>query len=68
MNIVKLALFIVGGLIALIGLIWAGQGLGIIQYPVNSFMINQTPWIYRGLGVAVVGLALIYVSRRISSR
>ena len=66
MNIVRIAVLIVGCLVALIGLIWAGQGAGIIQYPADSFMISQTPWIYRGLGVAVVGVVLIFVSRRIS--
>ena len=65
MKVVKLAVMIIGCIVALVGLIWAGQGAGIIQYPAGSFMISQTPWIYRGLGVAAVGLALIYGSRKI---
>ena len=68
MNIVRLALLIIGCLVALVGLIWAGQGAGIIQYPADSFMISQTPWVYRGLGAAAVGAVLIFVSRRISGQ
>ena len=66
MKIVKFAVLIIGCIVTFVGLVWAGQGAGIIQYPVDSFMISQTPWIYRGLGVATVGLLLVILSRRIS--
>jgi hypothetical protein len=55
-----------GGILAVLtGLIWIGQGTGYFPYPSSSFMINQTPWVYRGLVAAVAGLISVAVSRRI---
>jgi hypothetical protein len=64
MRTVKLALLIVGMLAVVIGLIWVGQGTGYFPYPKTSFMINQMPWTYRGAGLAVIGLIVVFVSRR----
>lgn len=55
---------IVGLIAAVIGLVWIGQGTGIFPYPASSFMINQAPWIYRGIALAVAGLIVIIWSRR----
>jgi len=65
MKIAKLGLLILGLLFTLAGVIWMGQGAGIIRYPVDSFMIDQSPWIWRGAIVAVVGAIGVWVSRRI---
>jgi hypothetical protein len=46
------------------GLLFVGQGWGWIRWPARSFMIDETQWIYYGGAIAVVGLALIIVSRR----
>ena len=59
------ALLVVGILAVLVGLIWVGQGTGYFPYPAESFMINQTPWVYRGAGLAALGLIAVLVSRRI---
>ncbi len=59
-----LALRIIGGLVALAGLIWIGQGTGYFPYPEQSFMINQMPWAYRGAGLLLVGLIILFFSRR----
>jgi hypothetical protein len=64
MKILRSALLVVGVLATLLGLIWIGQGSGYFPYPASSFMINETPWIYRGLILAVVGVLVIFVSRR----
>ena len=61
----KTALLVVGILAVLVGLIWVGQGTGYFPYPAESFMINQMPWVYRGAGLAVLGLIMVLVSRRI---
>lgn len=47
----------------LMGLLWVGQGAGIVHWPSSSFMIDQRPWIGRGAILAVVGLILIAASR-----
>lgn len=60
----KTALLIVGLLALLIGLLWVGQGAGLVHWPASSFMIDQRPWITRGAILAFVGLVLILLSRR----
>lgn len=64
MGILKIALLVVGILAVLIGLIWVGQGTGYFPYPATSFMINQTPWVYRGAVLAVLGVVAAVVARR----
>jgi len=51
----------VGVLLILTGLVWAGQGLGLIG---GSFMTGQTRWLVIGLAVASVGAALLAFVRR----
>jgi hypothetical protein len=64
MGIPKTALRVGGVLAIVIGLIWIGQGTGYFPYPVSSFMINQTPWVYWGAVLALLGLIAVVVSRR----
>jgi hypothetical protein len=61
----KIGLLVLGCLMLLMGLVWIGQGTGYFPYPRASFMISQTPWIYRGMGLGLVGVAAILVSRRV---
>ena len=60
----KTLLLIAGVAAIAIGLLWIGQGTGVIQWPASSFMIDQTPWALRGAALAVVGLAMILYARR----
>ncbi len=62
---VKLGLLAIGVFATLAGLIWMGQGAGIIRYPATSFMIDQSPWIWRGALVAVAGVIGVWVSRKV---
>jgi hypothetical protein len=61
----RTVLLIIGLLVVLTGLLWIGQGTGTFPYPSYSFMINQTPWAWRGLGTAIAGLIVVFVSRRV---
>lgn len=54
-----------GLLLIVAGLIWAAQGSGYFPYPAESFMVNQRPWIFRGMITAVFGLVLLLWSRRV---
>ncbi|MGB8842501.1 MAG: hypothetical protein WCC64_15685 [Aliidongia sp.] len=65
MKVVKFALLVVGVLATLLGLLWIGQGTGTFPYPAGNFMIDQTIWAYRGVGLAIAGLIAIVVSRRL---
>lgn len=65
MKAVRWILLIVGILAVVIGLVWIGQGTGYFPYPKSSFMISQMPWAYRGGVLAIIGVVVIVVSRRI---
>jgi hypothetical protein len=60
----KTALLILGLLALVSGLLWVGQGSGLIHWPASSFMIDQRPWVARGAITALVGVILIALSRR----
>lgn len=53
----RLYLLIPGVLLALAGLVFTLQGLGIVG-PKSSFMFQSTAWIYDGLAILLVGLLL----------
>ena len=59
----KSVLLIIGVAAVLMGLLWIGQGTGLVHWPASSFMIDQRPWVTRGVILAVVGLMLIATSR-----
>ena len=61
----RTVLLALGVLATLMGLLWIGQGLGYVQWPRSSFMLDQRPWADRGAALAVVGLVLILVARRV---
>ena len=61
----RVILLLAGIAAALVGLLWIGQGTGWFPYPASSFMIDQSPWITRGALLAVGGLAIIFISRRV---
>jgi membrane protein implicated in regulation of membrane protease activity len=64
MGVLRIVLSIIGVLAALMGLLWIGQGTGIFPYPATSFMISQTPWIWRGAVLLVLGLVIVWAARR----
>ncbi len=57
-------LLIVGFLALASGLLWIGQGTGVIKWPSESFMINQIRWAGYGAALAGFGLILIWQSKR----
>ena len=58
-------MMLVAGVFALfMGLLWIGQGTGMVHWPASSFMIDQRPWALRGIVLAIVGLVLIVFARR----
>jgi hypothetical protein len=58
------ALLIVGLLALAVGLLWIGQGLGVINWPQSSFMTRQIQWAGYGAVLAALGLILIWQSKR----
>ena len=60
----KAVITIIGVLAVLMGLLWIGQGTGVVAWPKTSFMINQLQWAGYGAASAAVGLILIWQSQR----
>jgi hypothetical protein len=65
MKALRIIFAIVGVLAFLMGLLWIGQGTGLFPYPATSPMINQSPWIWRGALLALAGVLVFWVSRRV---
>ena len=57
------ALLIIGLLALAIGLLWIGQGTGVVAWPKTSFMINEIQWAGYGAVLGAVGLILIWQSQ-----
>jgi hypothetical protein len=58
------ALLVVGLIALAIGLLWVGQGTGVVAWPKTSFMINEIQWAGYGAALGAVGLILIWQSQR----
>ena len=56
----KTLLYIVGGLLILVGVIWVLQGINILP---GSFMTGQIQWAYNGAIAIVIGIGLILFGR-----
>jgi hypothetical protein len=52
---------VTGALLALVGLVWVGQGLGLLRG--SSFMVDDIRWAIAGLAAIVVGIALAVSGR-----
>lgn len=55
---------LIGTLAVLMGLLWVGQGLGLILWPAESFMLADRTWARNGAILAALGLILVYLAVR----
>lgn len=53
-----------GFLMLFCGLLFAGQGMGWIRWPADSFMVGISDWVWRGMLLALGGALLIWAGRR----
>jgi hypothetical protein len=60
-KVARTVALIIGGLAVLVGGVWIGQGAGLIK---GSFMTGSRTWLAIGLLCLVVGLLLIFLTRR----
>ena len=60
----KILMQIFGVLAVLMGLLWIGQGTGLVHWPASSFMLDQRPWAIRGVALVLVGVGLLIFARR----
>lgn len=54
-----LMLRVAGLFLVVLGMIWALQGAGMLEWPAGSFMLGERDWALRGLGTAAAGAALV---------
>lgn len=64
MKVLRGLLLLVGILAVLMGLLWVGQGTGLVLWPAESFMLADRQWAINGAVLAVVGLVLVWIARR----
>lgn len=58
----RISTITLGAILVLVGLVWVGQGMGLIP---GSFMTGDTKWLVIGLIVAVVGVIVLLLGRRL---
>jgi uncharacterized membrane protein len=68
MRALRPVLLALGVLMTLMGLLWIGQGLGYINWPATSPMLSQRIWVDYGAALAVAGLLMVLVARRLPRR
>jgi hypothetical protein len=62
-------ILLLAGLIAILfGVLFLLQGLGVIRWPADSFMIDSRTWVFRGAVLAVLGLILVGGARLVPTR
>ncbi|WP_423142490.1 hypothetical protein ACOYW6_03820 [Parablastomonas sp. CN1-191] len=64
MRAARAILAVFGVLAILMGLLWIGQGTGIVMWPASSFMLADRQWAVNGAVLAVIGAAALWFARR----
>ena len=62
-RLLRALLLALGVMLSLIGALWVLQGLGIVQWPEDSFMVAERQWAVTGAMTMATGVALIVVRR-----
>lgn len=60
----RLILQVFGVALILSGGLWTLQGLGLVMWPAESFMLAERQWAIYGAMTVAIGAALIWLSRR----
>ena len=63
-----IALAVIGLLVLLLGLHWISEGTGFLAYPHSPMMYLKPTWTYIGIVTAIIGVVLIWVSRRVGGK
>ncbi|WDA40734.1 hypothetical protein [Erythrobacter sp. BLCC-B19] len=54
-----------GVFLVVMGIIWALQGAGLLNWPASSFMLAQQQWVLYGALTTVVGALLLWWASKI---
>ncbi|MGH6870296.1 MAG: hypothetical protein ACREHE_02215 [Rhizomicrobium sp.] len=63
-SIIRIVLTVMGVLMVLMGLLWVGQGTGLVMWPASSFMLKDMKWAFNGALLANFGLLQLYILHR----
>ena len=63
----RLVLQVLGILMVVAGTFWALQGLGIIMWPAESFMLADRQWTVNGSITALIGAGIFWIGRKIAA-
>ncbi len=66
-KLLRIILQVLGVLLIIFGTFWALQGLGIIMWPAESFMLADRQWTVNGAITALVGVVIFWIGRKISA-
>lgn len=61
MRFLRIGLLIIGVLAIAMGLLWLGQGTGLILWPADSFMLSDRTWARNGLLLAAAGAIVLWI-------
>ncbi len=64
MRTLRLLAQVLGVALVLSGGLWALQGLGIVMWPAESFMLAERQWALYGAITVVIGVLLFWWGRR----
>jgi hypothetical protein len=65
MRFLRLFLTVVGLIAVLMGLLWIGQGTGVVMWPASSFMLADSQWAVNGAILAAIGLGAVLLARKL---
>ena len=65
MAFLRIIMSIIGTFLLVSGSFFTLQGLGIIMWPADSFMLAEQKWVLYGAMIAASGALLIVLARRI---
>lgn len=63
-KVLRAIVLVVGVLLILAGGLWTLQGLGLVMWPAESFMLADRKWAVNGALTVLAGLVLVWLSRR----
>lgn len=64
MLFIRIVAMILGVFAIAMGLLWVGQGTGVVMWPQESFMLADRSWAVRGAILAMVGGIIVWLGRR----